>query len=122
MIYDNKRLIEIEMLAKDEKEMPTSLSHSETLLYHQFALLYLQVKRKMISVPEAKERKVQIIDSFKEMYMWEQIFLEDCKVRNELNKYIAMGRYKSMNREELINVLEQFEKIMNPTNGGKLNI
>lgn len=118
MIYDNKRLIEIEMLAKDGKEMPKNLSHSETLLYHQFSLLYLQVKRKMISVPEAKGRKVQIIDSFKEMYMWEQIFFEACKVRNELNKYIAMGRYKSMNREELINVLEQFEKIMNPTNGG----
>lgn len=118
MIYDNKRLIEIETLAKNGKDMPKSLAHSEEFMYHQFAFLYLQVKCKQISIPEAKERKVQIIGGFKEMYMWEQIFREHCKMRNELNKYIAAGRYRNMSREELISALERIEKIMNPTEGG----
>ena len=114
------RAEEINKIACSKCDMPDGLSMSEKLLFLALRSLYYQYSQGFIKREQATVEKNQLLKQYTNNQMWEDIFCDDVKIHNAINKLTAPlgSKISEMVEQEakdtLIKVIKLYDGRLSP--------
>lgn len=82
-------LKELERLAASGAELLKGLNNAQTMYFLELRALYFIYKNNGITKDNAKAEKHELTEKYKKFSMLEQLFKNEIKVYNEVNKLVA---------------------------------
>ena len=114
------RAEEINKIACSKCDIPDGLSMSEKLLFLALRSLYYQYSQGFIKREQATVEKEQLFKQYTNNQMWEDIFCDDVKIHNAINKLTAPlgSKVSEMAEQEakdtLIKVIKLYDGRLSP--------
>lgn len=109
-MFNQEKLTQIEIQAKDGKPIPEGLSIAERVAFNRFRCLYFLYRNNAVDTQSAKKEKQDIINEYQSFALAEITAYQDTDEINEIRRLLNQN-YRAKSKGELIEFVDSVRDI-----------